>query len=336
MGINQADTKIRTMIKLALEEIRKAPWILEDIFSDFLDDQYLAEYGAKEIARAKEWFLNNKIEILHKYRLDSQSYPCITIAMGESNEDDAQATLADLSTEVVELTPEEINKPIPYIVKPFIPASYTNGILTAPFLLNDVSPGMLIVDPDTGNAWEITELIGADGIRIKDSPAIAADKLGIIPQYRVYRARRERASFRESYQIGCHVHGDPTQVLWLWSIVLYAILRYRETLLEARGFKISSVKSTDMVRDDAFDPGGENVYKRFIMISGLVENSWLKSPKRIIEIAKIADPDGITAGIKVMSNTEVPLDVVDPEQDDNWVTVKSNPSKKRSITMKGN
>jgi hypothetical protein len=324
------------MIKLALEEMRKNPWILEDVFSQFLEDQYLSEYGAKEVARAKEWLLNNKIEVLHKYRLDSQSYPCITIAMGESNEDDAQATLADLSTEVVELTPEEINKPIPYVIKPFIPTSYTNGVLIAPFNLDDVSPGMLIVDPDTGNAWEIIELVGADGIRIKDAPAISADKLGVIPQYRVYRARRERASFRESYQIGCHVHGDPTQVLWLWSIVLYAILRYRETLLEARCFKISSVRSTDMVRDDATDAGGENIYKRFIMLSGLVENSWLKSPKRIIEIAKIKDPDGITAGVKVMSNTEVPVEIVDPEQDDNWVTVKEGkPSKKRSITMKG-
>jgi hypothetical protein len=335
MGIKQPDTLIRSMLVLTLEEMRKNSWILDDVFSDFTEDSYLAQYGQAEINKAREWFLNNKIEVLHKYRLDSMSYPCITVALNESNEDDSQATLADLSTEVKELTPEQINKPIPYMVKPFIPVSYTNGVLKAPMALEDVSPGMLIVDPDTGNAWVIEELVGSDSLKIKDAPAISADKLGVIPQYRVYRARRERASFRESYQIGCHVHGDPTQVLWLWSIVLYSILRYRESLLESRGFKISSVKSTDMVRDDAFDQGGENIYKRFIMLSGLVENTWLKSPKRVIEIAKLKDADGISSGVKIISDTDVPVEVIDPEKDDVWVTTQGQKSSKRTITMKG-
>ena len=334
--IFQGDVKIRNLIKLSLEEMRKNIWLLDDVFSDFLEDEHLGDYGAKELAQIKDWFLNNKIEVLHKYRLDSQSYPCITIALGESTEADSEATLADLTPEVANLTPEQINKPIPYIVKPFTPASYVGGILTAPMDLDTVGPGMLIVDPITGNAWIIEAVTGARTLKIKDAPEINVQTVGVIPQYRVYRARRERAAFRENYQIGCHVHGDPTQLLWLWAITLYSILRYRESLLEAKGMKISSVKSTDMIRDDSFGEGGENIYKRWIVVSGLVENTWLKSPKRVIEIAQIAGPDGIGTGIKICSDTEVPIEVVDPEKDDTWITNKAQKSlKKRTAVMKG-
>jgi hypothetical protein len=37
---------------------------------------------------------------------------------------------------------------------------------------------------------------------------------------------------------------------------------------------------------------GENVYSRFITISGQVENTWVKAPKRIIESINVADNDG--------------------------------------------
>lgn len=334
--IFQGDVKIRNLIALSLEEMRKSPWILDDVFSDFLEDEHLKDYGAKEIAQIKTWFLNNRIEVLHKYRLDSQSYPCITITLGDSPEVDSEATLADLSTEVEELSPERINKPIPYIVKPFTPASYVDGILTSPVDLDTVSPGMLIVNPANGNAWVIETVTGLRTFKIKDSPEIDAQTVGVIPQYRVYRARRERAAFRETYQIGCHVHGDPTQLLWLWAITLYSILRYRESLLESKGMKISSVKSTDMIKDSEFQEGGENIYKRWIILSGLVENSWLKSPKRVIEIAQLKDADGISTGVKICSNTEVPIETVDPQKDDSWITTKGPKSlKKKTAVMKG-
>jgi hypothetical protein len=333
MGIFQGDIKIRTAITLTLEEMRKNIWLLDDVFSDLLEDPYLADYGAKEVAKAKEWFLNNKIEVLHKLRPDSQDYPCVTINIGPSPEDDREATLADLSPYTEELTPEQIGKPIPYIVKPFTPASYVDGVVRSDSDLGNVSPGMLAVDPETGNAWEITEIVGSDGFRLKDAPEIQAEKIGVIPQYRVYRARRERAAFRETYHIGCHAHGDPNQLIWLWSIVLYGLLRYRESLIASRSFQISSLQSSDMMREDAFEQGGENAYKRYITLTGLVQNSWLKSPKRIIEIAKLQDPDGVSTGVKVLTNTDTPVDAADPERDDTWLTKQETQSftKKRIV-----
>lgn len=330
MGIVQSDLLVRVAIIHTLEEIKKNPWLIEDIFSDLLEDPLLKDvYGAKEIANAKEWFINNKIEVYLKYRMDNIQTPCISISLGSSSEDESQSTLADQSIFVEEFDSEDIDKPIPYILKPTGKLVYnkTTGILEFPNSVNllEVSPGMLILDPKTGNAYVIEGKAGINGLKIKDNPALKTSNYGIIPQYRVWKARRERAGFRETYSIGCHVHGDTAPLLWLHSVVLYGLLRYRESLFEARGLQISSLKSTDFVQRAPFsEEGGENIYSRYIILDGLVENSWIKTPRRVIESAILIDKtnEAYSSGIKILSNLDTDIAETDPENDDLWLTKK--------------
>lgn len=331
MGIVQSDLLVRVAILHTLEEIKKNPWLIEDIFSDLIEDPLLKDiYGAKEIASAKEWFANNKIEVYLKYRMDNIQTPCISISLGASNEDDSQATLADQSVEVDEYESDEIDKPIPYIIPPKGGLKYdkSTGILEFPISVDllGVSAGMLILDPKTGNAYVIESKAGSNGVKIKDKPSLKANNYGVIPQYRVWRVRRERAGFRESYSIGCHVHGDTAPLLWLHSVVLYGLLRYRESLFEARGLQISSLRSTDFVQRAPYSQeGAENIYSRYIILDGLVENSWLKAPRRVIESVELIDKkdDGTyNSGIKILSNLDTSIVDVDPENDDLWLTKK--------------
>lgn len=328
MGIVQSDLLVRVAIINTLEEIRKNPWLIEDILSDLIEDPLLKDaYGAKEIANAKEWFASNKIEVYLKYRMDNMQMPCISISLGSSSEDDSQATLADQSVMVEEYDSSDIDKPIPYILKPTSGLSYNKetGILEFPLgvQLSIISPGMLILDPKTGNAYVIDGHAGSNGLKIKDSPKLKGSNYGVIPQYRVWKARRERASFRESYSIGCHVHGDTAPLIWLHSVVLYGLLRYRESLFEARGLQVSSLKSTDFVQRAPFSQeGGENIYSRYIILDGLVENSWIKSPRRVIESVNFLENKNETysSGVKILSNLDTNLAETDPEDDDLWIT----------------
>jgi len=99
---------------------------------------------------------------------------------------------------------------------------------------------------------------------------------------------------------------------------MYGLLRYREGALESRNFQLSNLESTDMVRNDAFQNIGENVYSRFISISGQVENTWIKAPKRIIESMNIREQDDnqatFTTGLRIVdcNGTEVP-EIIDEE-----------------------
>jgi len=328
MAIFNGDLIIKQAIELGLEDIRKNPWLLDDVMGQFTKDSRLVKaYGQKEVDACKEWFLNNRIEINLRFRQDKDQFPCITIGLGSSSEMEDMKHMADLSTEIEELMPNQIGKPIPYIVKPFVPVSYDSDrglmVVGSDTSTRKVREGQLIVDPATGNAYPIVS-ITAEGLFIAEGTELTANKFAIIPKYQSYKVRREHSFFQETYSIGCHVVGEPTQLLWLHAITMYSLLRYKESLLEGREFAQATFQSTDMAPNNSFGPaGGDNVFSRYINMSGMVENSWIKTPARTIEAVEVVDDQGalgIHAGIKIISNLDSP-DFLDTE-DDVWTTKK--------------
>lgn len=327
IGIFQGDLVIKTAIELAIEDMRKNPWVIEDIFRSLVENPLLAKkYGMKEVARAKEFLLNNNIHIYMRHRLDKMEYPCVTITIGNSTEDKSLATLGDQSVAFEEYEPDQIGKPIRFLVKPFQPLSYDSatGVVEMPKDIEEyryVDKGMLLVDPTTGGAFVINGKAGDNGVQIAAGSQLPTGKLAIIPQYHIYKARRERAISQEQYTIGCHTHGDPSTLIFLFSLVKYSLYRYREGLLEHNNFQLSNLSCTDMIKNEQM--AEENVYSRWITLSGQVEESWVKTPFRFIEAISINDPErdeSVTfqAGIKILSK-DAPL-TVEPEEEI-WVTV---------------
>lgn len=310
-GIFQGDLIIKTAIELAIGDLRKEPWIIEDMFRSLIENPYLAtKYGMKEIDRAKEFILNNNIPVYLRHRVDKQDFPCITISVGSSQEDKSLATLGDLSPYVEEYAASDIGTPIKYIVKPFDPVSYdpSTGIVEVPENTDGylyVRAGMVAVEPETGNGYIIEGKAGTNGFKIIANAPITG-KIGVIPEFQIYRARRERTISQENYNIGCHVQGDPSTLIFLHSLVKYALYRYREGLLEAVNFQLSNLSSTDLIRNEAFNI--ENVYSRWVTLTGQCEESWVKTPFRVIESVELTDSsdDLIPQGIRILSNSEPP------------------------------
>lgn len=325
MAIWQGDVFFRRVIELILRDVRQNPWLIDDILSDFVTDPMLVNiYGQKEIQNAKKWFNDNEVSVFLSHRMDFEKMPCVTISIGNNVEDKSLGRLGDMTPFVETLQPEQVGKSINYIISPFEYVSYDQptGFFLVPAEVNLtlVQPGMVLVDPDDGVGFVITNKT-ANGIFIAPGTEISFAQIGVIPQYMIFRARREIATFQESVSIGCHAHGDPNALLWLYSIVMYGLLRYREGVLETRNFQISNLQTTEMVRNDAFQEIGENVYSRFINISGQVENTWIKAPKSIIETINVVDNTfGIyTAGLVIVGKdgAEVP-EIVDAEEE-TWV-----------------
>ena len=327
MALFQGDVIIKSAIELAINDIKKNSWLIDDIFSDFIDNPILKiKYGQKEINRAKEWILNNKINFYMKYRVDNMEFPAISISMGNSNEDKDLATLADQSVCVEELDPCEIGQPIAYIVKPFNVVSYdkTTGIVEVPQGTEGfqyVTDGMIAIDPESGNGWVINGKSGDNGFQITPDTELEVTQLAIVPKYQMYRARRERIISQEMYNIGCHAHGDPSTLLFLFALTKYAMLRYREGLFEFNNFQLGTLQCTDMIKNDAF--GQDNVYSRFIMLGGQVEESWLKTPFRVwegVEFIENGEAFDSNIGIKICSNEDT-----DPNSEeaanDLWTTI---------------
>lgn len=323
-GIFQGDIIIKAAIELGIEDMRKNPWLIDHMLSDLTSINYFTDkYGQKQVDACKEWFRNNQIDVYLRGRDDKDRLPCVTIQLGPSNEKPEMKTMADQSTEKTILLPNKIGKPIPYIVKPFVPTGYdeiSGEVSVDPELdLSGVSEGMILVNPANGNGYKILD-ISENGLLIEPGMEIEATEFGIVPQFPFYEARVEHSFFDETYNIGCHAHGDPQTLLFLWSIVKYSILRYRESLLEANGFAESSISSAGPDFDQAFTtPGGEKAWSRFMNLNGQIENSWIKSPRRFIEVAALKKKvgDGFIGGISVISNTDP--DIIDKSKV-NWYT----------------
>lgn len=309
-GIFQGDIIIKTAIELGIEDMRKNPWLIDHMLKDLKTINYFVDkYGEKQIAACKEWFRNSQIDVYLRGREDKDRLPCVTIQLGPSNEKSEMKTMADQSTEKVILMPSEIGKPIPFIVKPFVPTGYdeATGVVSVSLDLDlsGVAAGMILVNPANGDGYVIQDITD-EGIVIEPNVEIAATQFGIVPGKPYYEAREEHAFFDETYNIGCHAHGDPQNLIFLWSIVKYSILRYRESLLEANGFAESTISSAGPDFDQAFTTeGGEKAWARFMTLNGQIENSWIKSPRRFIEAValKKKSGNGYIGGISIISNT---------------------------------
>lgn len=326
MAIFQSDLTIKMAVELGIQDIKDNPWLIDDILGDAAQNIYLRDkYGQKQIDACKEWFKNNKIELAMVDRNDRDNYPLVTITLGSSNEKNEMKTLAEQSSESVKLLPNEINKPIPFVVKP-LAVSYdamTGEVLIPEGTvgLDRVAAGMILVDPSTGNGYTIHD-VTPDGLMIEDGLALTAAKYAVVPQYQFYEARVGHTFFQETYNIACHVVGDPQTLLWLHSIVLYALLRYREGLFEANGFAESTISSSDLLpNQNLTGPGGEVGWTRIISLTGQVENTWIKAPRRRIEsvILGEASSTGFSGGIKILSNLDSPESLSGNDQV--WTTI---------------
>lgn len=310
-GIFQGDIIIKTAIELGIEDMKKNPWLINHMLSDLVNINYLSDkYGQKQIDACKEWFAQSQIDVYLRGREDHDRLPCVTIQMGQSNEKSEMKSMADQSTETMVLLPAQINKPIPYVVKPFTPKGYdeATGIVLVPDSVDTttIAPGMILVNPANGQGFVIQDIVEG-GIEIESGLEVVASQFGVVPQNQFFKARVEHSFFDETYIIGCHAHGDPQNVLFLWSIVKYSILRYRESLLEANGFAESSISSAGPDFDESFTtPGGEKAWARFMTLNGQIENSWVKSPRRVIEVATLKKKvgSGYIGGISIISNTD--------------------------------
>lgn len=289
-GIFQGDIIIRTAVKAAIDDLRANPWALDYVFSSLDKDELTrATYGQKEMDRAKQWFLNNDIPVVNNLRVDNLRLPCVSISMQESTE--VENTLADKNYDVDEVFAEYS----PVLYGPFAAIGYdvTEGRLLMPAeVLNTIIPteGMIIED-SAGCSSSIIEAHGEE-VFIQPNLLLKTGKLWMKSRFK-QKVQLEAANFKESYVVGCHARGEPFECLYLHSIVLFALMRYRQKLLEERGFLRSSVSSTDVRVNDAFD--AEIVYSRFITLSGFVRQFW---PKQIVNPIEnvVFKQDGQTNG----------------------------------------
>lgn len=279
-GIFQGDVIVRSAIIRAMDAVRDDPRLLEHIFHSLVEDDVTNDvYGEKQVDIARRWFMNTEIPVLMNFRAAEEAVPCITIALQESQE--AEQTHGDVHYVPQEATPGDW----PALTDPFTPQAYapTSGIMVLPpEVVGDLIlvAGMLIVTRD-GREYPIKQNLGDNEISLAPNTRDDFTNCFVKGPTDRFTTKVESVVFKEVYQIGIHVLGDATYLLYLHSIVQFMLLKYKQDLLERRGFERTSLSSTDFRRNLEFD--NELVYSRFITITGYARHYWPKETTQLID-----------------------------------------------------
>lgn len=332
-GMFPTDVFIKTLLEESIDNIKKNLWLLDHILWDFTHNEFLrTKYGQKQVDAAKEWFATNNINVFHQYVKDKEKFPCIVLTLGSSVEHQEYRTLSDVSQETVGLTPMEVGQKIPYVVLPFIPYGYdpATGEVGVPegIDIGPVSPGMVLLNPITGNGTPVLSINGQN-IMIQPNVQLDASQLGVIPQFRFFQSRLGRSFFQENWSITCATN-DMSTLLWLHTVVIYSLLRYREFMEHNGILEITNLSSTDIFNADFSNAEGEEIYCRQISVSNKVEQKFVRGLHKKIEsvilrdtnpaAVTVADPHGFVGGIRIVSNLTTPA----LEQNDTtWYTINA-------------
>jgi hypothetical protein len=314
-GIFNGDILIRHALISGLKDLRDNPWQLQLVFASMLDDDLTKDaYGQKEIDKATSWFLKTEVPIIWDVQLQqSPNMPCITIGLQEGSE--SEATLADVHFVTKESTKAEWE---PLTSKFDAQYDPDTGIVI-PNIEIIANTKMLFVD-GVGNSHTIlgTKILGnQDVFLIEKDLNINFHNCYLKWSTNKLNVNLCSRNFKDSFTVGCHAKGDPILIIYLFNIVLYCLLRYTKTLLEARGFERSQLSYTKVLPNTSLSATGtENIWSRFITVSGFVKNYWAQEISEKIDSSNFDNPnvDGLKFSQKdtIINEFKGPPDQIDP------------------------
>lgn len=296
MGLLPTDLVVKSMLEAALYDVRKNAWLLDDVFSGLASDPLSsAQYGWKEVARAKDWFLSNNVMVYLPFRIDAPTLPCISIIGPSVSEMQSRANLGD-DGQTEDYAPDLATANPQRVYDPFTPAGYDpeTGYVTFPqgIMTDTMAPGMFLVSQKSGKAYVIQQIVSSQVFGIKSGTNDDFTAAWVAPVSALWNLQREIIITDQSFTIGCHTQGDPVTITWLRDLVMYCLGRYREAYLEARGFGLSTISCGPPSVDPDFDM--ERCYKVDINLMGQVQGDWIKyiAPKLQVVRSGILIADG--------------------------------------------
>lgn len=314
MGIFQTDLIFFTAIQSALADIRKNLYLVDDMYACLLSDPLLYEkYGQKELEKLKNFIKNVNIEVSISHRIEQAKFPAIAIELGSGNEDVNKAALGDsFGASFVE--PESLGGAYdtPYIILgPVTPISYdaTSKVITFDdnVDLSSIFPGQYVFDEINRKSYLIEEV---DTRTLKISAGVQPNltNMTVRPTQSNNISVVKRSIWVWESVTLVYASTDATELLYLHTLMIYILGRYKKTLFENRNFAVSTIGYGPVERL-TLDSDPNIAWMRSISVRGRVEHSWIESTLPII--------DGIAETVKIadMQSADAILDQV---KNQNW------------------
>jgi len=316
--IFQTDLIWYSSLSAGLADLRKNQFVLEDAYSNLMKDPYLKQaYGEKEIQNFKA-FINRKIFVFTEHRLpDQATFPAIVIKVGSGDEDKAKDALGD-SFQQEKVDPATLGGVFPapmILLPPTTPISYDN--LTGQVTFGDgvnlttsnIYEGQYVFDEINKKSYQIQLVIDDSNLLLEEglSPAPNLTGMTIRPSQNLVGHTRRSIWAWEDVELEL-LATDAVEVLYLYTIVMTMLIRYKKVLWGERNWAISSVTYGPIFRASAEDDPNL-LYGRTVKVTGRVEHSAIESTTPLI--------DGVSTTIKIDDMTS-PDAVLEQAEEQGW------------------
>ncbi len=316
-GMVPSDLLVVGAISEALEDMRRNPWLLDYCFNWFAADELtLKYYGDSEKQRAKDWFLKTKIWVTMSTRMDEPKFPLISVNLQSSIED--TATLGDVNYETIEdVEPTEISLTPQIVLGPFTPANFVSdtGVVTLPegLTTETVFEGQVFVDSKSNTGYPILAIIDDTSFTIEEDVEANFINAYIAPIDSFYVASLQSCSFKQTYSIKCFAQNEPVYVTYLIAILRFILLRYKQTLLEGRGFDRSTIVTQGLYAANQI-LNVERSFGQDVTLTGYVREYWPELISSEFQGVKVS-------GLDIIGGSNTPLALIDEAAAQGWGTI---------------
>lgn len=285
MSISLSDLHLRYIVEYTIKTVRDNPdRYLPEIFGDAKLTPHDSLLGNRMITNVKNWLNTTKINVVHGFDLSQVELPCVTINMAQSSP--SQPFLGDFSG----INEEQIN-------------NYEREVIVPEF-----SPLNIEYSPDRSFVWlEVNEMmpkaeyvmagmsvfdaknqeyaIGYDEetLKLTISPVLVsienldASRLTVVSPLKTKRYEAGAMQYQDNIRITIHGHQNRNETIYLHSIILWGLLRFRPFMVELFNIDLGMPSSSDLEMQDRMVGQNQmalNVWIRDIFLNCKVIHSW--------------------------------------------------------------
>lgn len=296
-----SELTVESVLREGLTALRRNPKILEDVFAQLLTPYLQKKYGDKELNKIKKFFCGKEISVVHAFSQVPSNVPCISIQLLDNPEDESKAHVEDyedtIETPITDL--QELQKLILVSDCAIISYDANSGILRVPdgVDLSQVRARNIYEDA-SGEEYPILggvlNIPGTKQIILEKRLNLDVSAPGIIKNEINFTLNESRGVIEtERIMMGIHTK-EPLLTKYLYIVVKY-IIESRKVDLITRGFQLPTYSGSDFTR--ALEYPGDQVYNRFLTLTGKTQNNWVAEivvPIDEVDLAVLVDRDVAT------------------------------------------
>lgn len=287
MSFQLPDIIIESVIRDGLEDLRRNPERIDDIFSSLTLPYASEKYGVKELDKIKELIQKKDIGVVHSFNEVATREPCYSIQLGNDVEDKSLAHLDDFEEDIDELLTDPQDLADLIVVSSVVTSAYDtkSGKVSVDDAVNLAAVHVNLLWVDVAGTEHkilggIVNTIGSKTFFIATGATVVTGATGTIKSSLNFKRFEQRGVIHDAQLlIGCHTKNALT------TKYIYVLLKFfltsRKADLISRGYFVSSLQGSDFTRNLKYE--GDIVFSRFLTISGKVQDTWQSDQVTLVD-----------------------------------------------------